>query len=99
MNSWVHGNTNNVLKSIEEKRKIFLKAELQRLNIENDENRNYHLGNTTVIAFGKNHQWMLELVAESLVENRILKLYSLDLFPLIIHVNYKGKNSNFMMEK
>lgn len=84
---------------MEEKRKIFLKAELQRLNIENDENRKCHLGNTIVIVFGKHHQWMLELVAESLVENRILKLYSLDLFPLNIHINYKRKNSNFMMEK
>ena len=86
-------------KSMGEKRNLFFKAEVQSLSIfkiliklikylwENGETRNCYLGNTAVIASGKNHQWMLELVAESVVENKIFKLCSLSLFVHKMHIN------------
>ena len=54
---------------------------------------------TVIIALSENHQWMLKAVAESMMENKILRLHSLHLPPYEIQVNYKGKGSNFIMEK
>lgn len=58
----------------EKKRRLFLKAELLGLNIENDESRKCHLANSTVITIGENHQRILDLVSESVAESKILKL-------------------------
>ena len=74
MNSRLRSNISNFKKSVEEKRRLFLKTEFQGLNIKNDKSRKCQLANTTVIASGKNPQRMLELVAENVVENKILKL-------------------------
>lgn len=76
---------------------FFLIVEFQRLKVENEENRTFHLANTVIIASGKNHQWMLKLVVESILENKILRLCGLSLFSIILHASYK--ESNFMMEK
>lgn len=54
---------------------------------------------TVVIALSENHQWTLQVVAESVMGNEIQRPPSLNLSPHNVHINYKGKDSNFIMEK
>ena len=52
----------------------------------------HHLANTAVIMIaGKDHQWMLKLVRERVMRDRISSHK--------IHINYKGENSDFTVEK
>ena len=55
-------------------------------------------GNTIIIVSGKNYQWRLRLVKQKIAEKRdiyILIKVSLDK----ILTDYKGRNSNLMVEK
>lgn len=58
---------------------------------------NHHFATITVITdFAQNHQWMLKLVGERLLKNRILP--QSQNIPNEIFINYKAKISNFRVD-
>lgn len=75
------------------RRENFLNCQL--INIEGIvKSRNHHFVNIIVIVIdpGKNHSWMLN-------EKWWRKRYSLKVLPHKLFVNYKGENSNFILDK
>lgn len=61
------------------------------VNLELMELDNHNLEiNIIILDSGKNHQWILEVLSESLVRKRTS--YSLQEFPQKLFINYKGKS-------
>lgn len=73
-------------------RKLFLTEECQLINVVVImQLENHHLASTTIITdSGKNYQWMLKLLSESLMINKVLTWSQRYLLMLLIN-NFSGE--------
>lgn len=72
---------------------LSLTEEFWLINVEDGKQKNY-CWNTTVIIVDKIHGWILKSVGESLTNRTFAQSSSISTMN-----NYKGKNSNFTMER